>query len=69
MLAVALRFPAGHYHANPWGRHVNESEIAWPPEPWRILRGLIAVWHRKVEAARYPEAVLESLIHRLCGRC
>jgi CRISPR-associated protein Csb2 len=36
MLALAFTFPAGRYHATPWGRHVNEADVAWPPEPWRI---------------------------------
>ncbi|NKC15660.1 MAG: type I-U CRISPR-associated protein Cas5/Cas6 [Gammaproteobacteria bacterium] len=51
MLAVRFTFPAGRYHANPWGRHVNEGEVAWPPDPWRILRALIATWHYKIKAA------------------
>jgi CRISPR-associated protein Csb2 len=42
MLALAFTFPAGRYHATPWGRHVNEADVAWPPEPWRILRTLVA---------------------------
>lgn len=47
-MAVILRltFPAGRYHANPWGRHVNEGVAEWPPSPWRLLRALIAVWRR-----------------------
>ncbi|GAB6041930.1 type I-G CRISPR-associated protein Csb2 [Endothiovibrio diazotrophicus] len=67
MLAVALRFPAGRYHATPWGRHVNEADVAWPPEPWRLLRALVAVWHHKADAARFPGALLESLVERLAG--
>lgn len=47
MLGVALRFPAGRYHATPWGKHVNEGGVAWPPEPWRLYRTLVATWHRK----------------------
>jgi len=49
MLALSFTFPAGRYHATPWDRHVNEGAVAWPPEPWRILRGLIATWHHKVK--------------------
>lgn len=39
---LALRFPAGRYHATPWGHHVNEGLIEWPPSPWRILRALLS---------------------------
>jgi len=27
MLALALTFPGGRYHATPWGRHVNEADV------------------------------------------
>ncbi len=36
---IKLTFPAGRYHATPWGRHVNEGVAEWPPSPWRLLRG------------------------------
>lgn len=65
MFALHFRFPAGRYHATPWRRHVNEAAVAWPPEPWRILRALIAVWHRKADRGLFPEAVLAGLIDRL----
>jgi len=26
----------------PWGHHVNEGLIEWPPSPWRLLRALLA---------------------------
>ena len=47
MLVIELRFPTGRYHANPWGRHVNEGVAEWPPSPYRLLRGLYDVWKRK----------------------
>lgn len=68
MVAIAFRFPVGRYHATPWGRHVNEADVEWPPAPWRILRALIATWHRKADAERYPEDVLERLIARLAEK-
>jgi CRISPR-associated protein Csb2 len=46
MIAVSLKFLAGRYHATPWGRHVNEAGVEWPPSPWRILRALVASWKR-----------------------
>lgn len=43
---IQTTFPAGRYHATPWGRHVNEGVAEWPPSPWRLLRALVAVWKR-----------------------
>jgi CRISPR-associated protein Csb2 len=62
MLAIAFTFPSGRYHATPWDRHVNEGAVAWPPEPWRVLRTLVATWHRKVKPLGGHE---ESTLHRL----
>lgn len=67
MLAVSFTFPGGRYHATPWGRHVNEADVEWPPSPWRILRALIAVWHRKIDPEVYPMAMLEGLLAQLAG--
>lgn len=65
MLAIAFTFPAGRYHATPWGRHVNEADVAWPPDLWRITRALIAVWHRKLDPARFSRERLYDLLARL----
>lgn len=66
MLALRFTFPAGRYHANPWGRHVNEGEVAWPPDPWRLLRALIATWHHKLAVkGSHNEATLVALIDKL----
>lgn len=46
--SLVIGFPWGRYHANPWGRHVNEAAIDWPPSPWRILRALFATWRFRV---------------------
>ncbi len=67
MIALCLRFPAGRYHATPWGRHVNEAAIAWPPEPVRILRALIACHHRKADKAQFSDDALADLIDALAG--
>lgn len=67
MVAIAFRFPAGRYHATPWGSHVNEAEVEWPPSPWRILRALIATWHRKADPTNHPKAALGSLVNRLAS--
>lgn len=65
MFALAFRFPAGRYHATPWGRNVNEADVAWPPEPWRLLRALIAAYWRKGDYTRWPQEVLGRLIDAL----
>lgn len=66
MLALAFTFPSGHYHATPWDRHVNEGAVVWPPEPWRVLRALIATWHHKVKPlGRHQESTLHGLIEAL----
>jgi CRISPR-associated protein Csb2 len=60
---IRLTFPAGRYHATPWGRNVNEGVAEWPPSPYRLLRALYDVWQRKcfdVPAAEVQE-VLEGL--------
>jgi CRISPR-associated protein Csb2 len=44
MVTIALTFTAGRYSATPWGHHVNEGLVEWPPSPWRLLRALAAVW-------------------------
>lgn len=65
--AIGIRFVAGRYHASPWGRHVNEAAVEWPPSPLRLLRALIAVWHRKADKDRFPEERLRQLVHVLAG--
>lgn len=60
---LVLRFPWGHYHATPWGRHVNEAAVEWPPSPWRILRALVATW--KCRAPHLDEATVLALLDSL----
>lgn len=40
MVGLAIRFELGRYHATPWGSHVNDAAVEWPPSPWRIIRAL-----------------------------
>lgn len=65
MFGLSFRFPAGRYHATPWGRNVNEADVAWPPEPWRILRALLACYRRKGDRERWNEEHLARLIDTL----
>lgn len=68
MTVLELRFPAGRYHATPWGRHVNEGAVEWPPSPWRILRALVATWHWKArETKELDEPQVQALIHSLAS--
>ncbi|EIT71382.1 MULTISPECIES: type I-U CRISPR-associated protein Csb2 [Hydrocarboniphaga] len=65
MLAIAFQFPAGRYHATPWGRHVNEADVAWPPDLWRLSRAFIAIWHRKLAHDAFPRERLADLLAAL----
>ena len=65
MPLIELRFPAGRFHATPWGRHVNEGAVEWPPSPWRILRALIATWYLKTTRKEAPEPAMRAVIQAL----
>ncbi len=65
MITISLRFPAGRYHATPWGRHVNEGAVEWPPSPWRILRALVATWKRTLPELRQDE--VEPILRALAA--
>ena len=67
MLALTFSFPARRYHATPWERHVNEADVAWPPEPWRILRALIATYWRKGSHAHWSKEEAADLIDALAA--
>ena len=68
MFAFIFRFPANRYHATLWGHHVNEATVAWPPEPWRILRALIASYNRKCVDSRWGKKDLDNLISVLAEK-
>jgi CRISPR-associated protein Csb2 len=65
MLAIAFKFPGGRYHGTPWGRHVNEADLEWPPSTWRLVRALIAVWHRKLQPQEQDAELLAGLLASL----
>lgn len=68
MPTLLLRFPAGRYHATPWGHHVNEGLIEWPPSPWRLLRALLATGYAKKNwPGDGPPAVARSMIEKLAS--
>lgn len=61
MPVVELRFPAGRYHATPWGRHVNEGAPEWPPSPFRLARALADIWFRRRPAGLSAESLSGAL--------
>jgi CRISPR-associated protein Csb2 len=66
MPTVKLQLPGGRYHATPWGHHVNEGLIEWPPSPWRLLRALIATGYSKLGWGEVPQ-VARRLIDKLAA--
>ena len=65
-LSLAFRFLAGRYHATPFGHHVNEGLIEWPPSPWRLLRALISVGYTSgAWNGTGPPAAARGLVEKL----
>lgn len=62
-VAIGLEFLAGRYHATPWGKHVNEGAVEWPPSPWRILRSLVAIWKLRMSPA---DDAMPNVLAKLC---
>src|SRR5262245_54662173 len=65
MTTIELGFPARRFHATPWGRHVNEGAVEWPPSPYRLLRSLYDAWKRKHSDA--SDADVEGLLRALAA--
>lgn len=65
MTTIRLTFPAGRYHATPWGRHVNEGVPEWPPSPYRLLRALYDVWQRK--CFDLPDSAVRAVLEALAS--
>jgi CRISPR-associated protein Csb2 len=66
VIALELCFPGGRYHATPWGHHVNEGLVEWPPSPWRLLRALMATGFTKLGWTEVPPAA-RTLFERLAS--
>ncbi len=66
MPTLRLQFPGGRYHATPWGHHVNEGQIEWPPSPWRLLRALIACGFNTQGWSEIPP-IARQLIEKLAA--
>lgn len=68
MPTLEIHFPGRRYHATPWGHHVNEGLIEWPPSPWRILRALLATGYAKLDwPPSGPPDHARSLIEKLAA--
>lgn len=67
MPTVRLRFPGGRYHATPWGHHVNEGLIEWPPSPWRLLRALLASGFAHQEWSHIPPIACRLVENLACA--
>lgn len=68
MPTLLLRFPGKRYHATPWGHHVNEGLIEWPPSPWRLLRALLATGYTRLQwPPDGPPPAAIALIEKLAG--
>lgn len=67
--AVEIRFLGSRFHATPWGHHVNEGVLEWPPSPWRLLRavaaGLMRVGTDRETCRGILGALLEAPVYRL----
>ena len=63
-LILRITLPFGRYHATPWGHHVNEGQIEWPPSPWRVARALVSAWHTRVSDLEEP-----AVTHALGALC
>lgn len=64
MPTLLMRFPGGRYHATPWGHHVNEGLVEWPPSPWRLIRALVASGFTTMRWAS-PPSEARSLVEAL----
>lgn len=68
MPTLLIRFPGRRYHATPWGHHVNEGLIEWPPSPWRLLRALLSTGYTSgIWGDEGPDETGRALIEKLTG--
>lgn len=72
MIGISMTFLTGRFHATPWRYHVNEGVVEYPPSPWRLLRSLVATFHRArsegvsaEQLARIVDALAAPPVYRL----
>lgn len=61
MVGLEIRFELGRYHATPWGAHVNDAAVEWPPSPWRLVRALYSTSRTNVGLGIQRGAVDQAL--------
>lgn len=61
MIGLTITFDLGRAHATPWGTHVNEAAIEWPPSPWRIMRALLAASYTHAEVIPERDRLREAM--------
>jgi CRISPR-associated protein Csb2 len=66
MIAIRMRFLAGRLHATPWGHHVNEGVVEYPPSLFRLLRSLVAT-ARRACLGEVTEEQLRRIVTALCS--
>src|SRR5262249_14705931 len=66
MIAIRMRFLAGRLHATPWGHHVNEGVVEYPPLLFRLLRSLVAT-ARRACLGEVTEEQLRRVVAALCS--
>lgn len=67
-VSITFNFISGRYHATPFGHHVNEGLVEWPPSPWRLLRALISVGYTSgVWNGSGPSSLARGLIYNLAS--
>lgn len=67
MLAIRMKFLAGRFHATPWGHHVNEGVVEYPPSSWRLLRSLVATFYRTFPARAHENGGDNDFVSCLKG--
>lgn len=68
MVTLGFRFPAGRYHATPWGHQVNEGLVEWPASPWRLLRALLSSGYTRLHWEKSPPESAIALLELLCSK-
>lgn len=61
MVGLEITFDLGRYHATPWGAHVNDGSVEWPPSPWRLLRALYSASRTNTLLEPHREAIDRAL--------
>lgn len=61
MVGLTVSFDLGRVHGTPWGTHVNEAVVEWPPSPWRIMRALLAASYADTELIAERSTLRDAL--------